>query len=479
MITGVGPATVLQVIGHESVLQFTDCTDVAVENLRATAGVGASVSGRVGEQHLLGTVSFFGCTDVTVRDCELTCPDNTGRTQSAFYSVPSAAGANARNRVLGNRIEVGDQQIGVLVISCDEVDVSGNDIRLSPDPPSAPKSILPLVAREVARFMGSAVQILKTAGEVGDSSSQADAAPAAAKRTAKKAAAKKAPAKASSRSVPAARPRAVVTKRVDDAAAAGVPVTRGRIIDLPGGAQIALAGPPQIQNAAAQFGSLSTTKTLARLNPRQGLEKFVRRALQAPDTLALSEANQRFFGGISTSSRSMSQGIVVGGSQADLVRVRGNVIVSAIEGIHVGLSAANGMTASAGDVVISGNVVACSIPFFWGRSRHTIYAGSVNQLSVHDNSASLVRIGGVANDVAAFTPTPVEAVRIYGRVGPWLSVRGLSLTGDFNCGVSVTDTSIIKPRVQLRYVSDVLNSAGAGPALSPNPFPYANDRCVP
>jgi hypothetical protein len=130
-------------------------------------------------------------------------------------------------------------------------------------------------------------------------------------------------------------------------------------------------------------------------------------------------------------------------------------------------------------VTISDNVVACAVPFFWTRSRHAIYVGSVDRVTILDNTASLVRIGGNAIDVIAFTPTPVEAVRIYGRIGAWLSVRGLSLTGGFHCGVAVTDKSTTAFRAALRYVSDVCNTAATGPALLPTPFPYPHDRCVP
>ena len=475
VVTGVGPATVLAVRGHESVLQFLDCDDVMVVNLRAEAGLGTGASGRVGTQHLLGSLTFLGCSDVTVRDCELVCPDSAGRTQSAFYSAPSADNANARNRIVDNRLQVGDQQVGVLVVSCDETDVEGNEIRLGPDP--AQIRLLPFVVREVARYLAAHVETVAAGG-----------APAPAATTdpvAKKAAA-----------VPAARAKRASRARVADpagaeagataAAAPGVEppaatpaVATARVLHLPGGTTFALSGPPQVQHMADQFSTQVTAKAMSRLTARQGMEKFVRRSILAPESLALSRANERFLAGIKTSSRTMGQGIVVGGARAGLVRIRGNVVVNVVEGIHVGLGAAGNTTATAGDVTISDNLVQCAIPFFWNRSRHAIYVGSVDRLTIHDNCARLVRVGAASADVAAFVATPVEAVRLFGRVGAWVSVRGLSLTGPFHCGVRVTDTATSQPRVALRYVSDVLNSAASGPALQPIPFPYANDRCVP
>lgn len=447
VVTGVGPATVLTVRGHESVLQFLDCDDVTVVDLRAEADVGTGASGRIGEQHLLGALTFLGCSDVTVRDCEMVCPDSAGRTQSAFYSAPSADNANARNRIVGNRLQVGDQQVGVLVVSCDETDVDGNEIRLSPAP--AQIRLLPFVVREVARYMAAH---LETVAAGGAPAPAATAAPVAANPAAGKA-----------------------------PAAATAPVAAGaaRVLHLPGGTTFALSGPPQIQHIADQFTTQVTAKAMSKLTARQGMEKFVRRSILAPDSLALSRANDRFFAGIKISSRSMGQGIVVGGARAGIVRIRGNVVVNVVEGIHVGLGAAGNTTATAGEVTISGNLVQCAIPFFWNRSRHAIYVGSVDSVTIHDNSARIVRIGAASADVAAFVATPVEAVRLYGRIGAWVSVRGLSLTGSFHCGVRATDTATSQPRVALRYVSDVLNSAASGPALLPTPFPYANDRCVP
>ena len=86
-MNGIGPATVLRAPAQECVLQFVGCTDVTVQNLRAEAGQQPSVAGRVGGPHLLGAISFLGTSDATVRDCELSCPDSAGRTQSCVYAA--------------------------------------------------------------------------------------------------------------------------------------------------------------------------------------------------------------------------------------------------------------------------------------------------------------------------------------------------------------------------------------------------------
>jgi len=416
VVNGIGPATVIRAAAHESVLVFVDCTDVTVQNLRAESGKGGSAAGRVGEEQLLGTASFLGSSNVTVRNCEFSCPDNSGRTQSAIYAAPSPDSDNGQVRVLGNKLEVGDQQIGILVISADEVTVEGNEIRLAaPQVLPRPGLPLPLVAGEIARFVGSHVL------------------PAADKG--------------------------------------------GHEVPLPGTSTLRIRGATPVQRIADEFGRSTTEKTLSRGTPRQHLQRFTRRALLAPESLTLSRANIRFLVAAVTSSRTMAQGIVVGGARANLVRINGNVVSSAIEGVHVGLGGANAAMFNAGEVTLRGNAVACAVPFFWNRSRHAYYVGSVDRLSMLDNSASLVRVGAPLRTLGSIAATPVEAVRIHGRSGPWLSVRGLDLSGPFSAGLAITDLSASQGGARLHYVSDVLNSAGTGPALTPATIPH--DRCVP
>jgi hypothetical protein len=417
VVGGIGPATVVVAAAHESVFQFVDCTDVTVQSLRAESGQGPAVPARLGEQHLLGTVTFLGSPDATVRDCELSCPDSAGPTQSAVYAAPSSDAGTGQVRVLANKLEIGDQQIGVLVVSADEVTVDGNEIRLAtaPSTPTRPVLVLPALADEVARFVS---------GHVATAATEAT-----------------------------------------------------HTVALPANLTLRVRGPSDIQRLADEFGANITESALRGATPRQLLQRFTRTALVAPHTVEISRKSSNFLAATVSNSRTMAQGIVIGGVQANLVRIRGNIVRGAIQGIHIGLAGANGAMFNAGEVIVHDNVVASAVPFFWGRSRHAYYVGSVERLSMLDNSASLVRIGGSTTSIRAFGVTPVEAVRIHGRSGPWLSVRGLSLTGQFSVGVAITDLSVSQKGLRQHYVSDVLNSAGTGPGLRPTTI--AHDRCAP
>ena len=263
----------------------------------------------------------------------------------------------------------------MLVVSADETTVQDNEIRLGPAP--AVFRPLPQVVDAFARFVGSHVETVAVAGLA--------------------------------------------------------PIT------LPGNRSVVIRGASQVQRLAQSFATVATEKSLARATPRQALQRFVRRAVLAPESLNLSVTNSRFLAAAITSSRAVGQGIVIGGSRADLVRIAGNVLTGVICGVHVGLSGANAAKFTAGEVDISHNAVRATVPFFWNRTRHAYYVGSVGILNIHDNTAILKRIGATDAQLASITPTPVEAVRIYGRLGPWLSTRGL-VAGNFTVGVAITST---------------------------------------
>lgn len=431
VVTGIGPATVVRAAARESVFQFLNCSDVTVRELRAESGTAPDAPEQA---HILGALSFFGCTDVSVIECEASCPDRTVSEQSGVYVAPSTAVQGvtgqlpSRTRVLNSKLEIGDQQSGVVVISSDETTIEGNEIRLRPAPskpivtlPTGPKPVVnkpPIhVATELATFVGSHVLAETDTGST------------------------------------------------------------GHTVKLPGGATMKIRGASQLQRLADHFGRVTTAGSLTKSTPRQQLQRFTRRALLSPETLKLSPSNTKFLLGVISSSRTLAQGIVIGGERADLVRVAGNLVSDVIQGIHVGLSGARGKTVNAGEIVIRDNVVASAVPFFWGRARHAYYIGSAQRVSLQDNSASLTRIGAALALLAAIRPTPVEAVRIHGRTGPWLSVRGMDLTGPFAAGVVITDLSPQTSAAKLQYVSDVLNASGTGPALTPQSIPH--DRCVP
>jgi hypothetical protein len=210
---------------------------------------------------------------------------------------------------------------------------------------------------------------------------------------------------------------------------------------------------------------------------REAFQRFAYSALLEPHQTAISKASTGFLVDAVRSARSIGQGVVVGGEQANRVRIEGNHVVTAIQGIHVGVGGGKGEERTVGQVVISDNTVENLVPFFWSRQRHAIYVGSSASTTLVDNHAHLGR--GAIGKLGELRGTGVEAVRIWGRLGAWLSVRGVDLTGGYAIGVHIQDTG--DPKQQsghvLRYVSDVLNTNG--PVALVAPGYVAHDRCVP
>jgi hypothetical protein len=361
---------------------------------------------------------MFGCAGVRIHDCEVYCPDSTGRAQSGIYVAPTSENVLPdRVTIAGNRLEIGDQQTGILVVSSAETEIRDNAVRLSEPPTREPRIITRLAADEFGRYVASHI--------------------------------------------------------VDENEKSGTAVA------LPGGDSIKVSGRTQIKRLTTELAGRATEDEIKKAgSAREALMKFARLSALDPEKAGLSKANISLLLDAVRAVRSVGQGIVVGGELAGRLRVEGNEVSGAIQGIHVGVGAAGGPSTS-GQVVIAGNTIESVVPFFWSRQRHAIYVGSSASTTLLDNHAHLSR--GLTQKYAELRATAVEAVRIWGRLGPWLQVRGVDLTGAFDVGVHIVDTSPPEslkrsPRA-VRYVSDVLNLDGRHGVVAPSYV--ATERCVP
>ncbi|MFR9778046.1 DUF6519 domain-containing protein [Micromonospora sp. MS34] len=407
VITGVGPATVLAGEKHEAVLVATRCPDIEVTRLRVEAGLPPGTP--PGEEHLLGALTFLGCDGVRVRDCEVWCPDSPGRAQSGIYAAPDPEGVRPGVvEVRGNRLEIGDQQAGVVVASATESTVVDNTVVLAAG--KASTVVTRLVARELGRFV---------AGHL----------------------------------------------TVDPQA------TRGAAVELVDERTVRMDGPTPLRRLAADWAKATSARRLASAaSLRQGLARFVAASAAEPHQAAVGSVSGRFLAAAVKDTRAVGQGIVVAGDRANLVRVEGNEVTGALQGVHVALRAAGGGRRVLGQVVISNNTVSCAVPFFWGRQRHAFHVGGFTSLTMVDNHARLQRTGDQTDG------TVVDAVRIIGQLGAFLQLRGLDASGPFRAGVVLRDEGPTQ-RVSLRYVSDVLNPLGVGVRVEQGSFLL--DRCVP
>lgn len=409
IVTGVGPATVLAGKRSEAVLVATGCDDIEVTHLRVESALPGQVASPPGDPHLMGALSFLGCDGVRVHDCEVWCPDSGGRSQSCVYVTTDPSGiAPGTVEICGNRLEVGDQQVGILVASASSARVSDNTVALSAAP-AAPPPPNRLVARQLGAYIASHL--------------------------------------------------------TDEAAGA-------RPVDLPDGTSVNVAGPAALRRVVTDWAKNTSTRRLTSARTtRADLAAYATASILEPHQASIGRASASFLAQALQNVRTMAQGIVVAGSRAPLVRIDGNVVASAVEGVHVGVQARGTRGLAAGQVVIRDNTVGSVVPFFWTRQRHAFYVGSVAGLTMADNHARITRLLIVRG-------TTVDAVRIWGALGPWVEVRGLDLTGGFGTGLVVRDTGPGRDgRPSMHYVSDVLNADGARAVDLPQTF--QSERCLP
>lgn len=406
MIKGVGPSTVLAGQGHEAVLIATACDDLEVRDLRLEAALPKAPP----SPHLQGALTVRGGEGLRVRDCQFWCPDSRGRAQSCLYIDPDPKGGRPGHvEIRGNRLEVGDQQVGILIISARETTVIDNDLRLAPlrrGGGGVNRAMATELGRHVARHL------LATGN----------------------------------------------TRRLN--------------ITTPGMGAVRIGGPLSIRDVATDWARHAARGTPV-VRPARALARFVTASATEAHRARVSPSTAAFLAAAVQRVRTIGQGIVVAGDRAPRVRIEGNDVTGVLQGIHVGLQERDPKKpAAAGQVVISGNTVLCLVPFFWGRQRHAFYVGNVNRLTMLDNHAALVRSGGDTDGTA------VDAVRIWGQLGPWLQLRGLEVTGTFRFGVVLRDTNA-SPGTTLHYISDVANLNGVK-ALDVPPSPTVlRDRCLP
>ena len=441
VIAGVGPATVLAATNSEAALVATGCDNIEVTHLRVETAIPRGVASPPGAPGLMGGLSFLGGDGIRVHDVEVHVPDSGGKSQSGIYVAPDlASGDPGMVEICGNRLEVGDQQVGVLVASAASVRVSDNRVALAE--PAALFRPNRMVARQLGVFIAHHVLAAET-----------PTAPA-----------------------PGPGPAPAPTPAPAGPAAAGglaAPATsRQRTVTLADGATLSVGGPTQIRRVVSDFAkNTSATRLAGERSSGVAIARYVAASATEPHQAAIGEASANFISRAVRNARSMAQGIVVGGSRAPLVRIDGNLVQGAIEGIHVGLQAVGKVGLVVGQAVMAGNTVGLIVPFFWARQRHAYYVGNVASLTMTDNHARLVRTGSLDG-------TPVDAVRVWGALGGWVEIRGMDLAGPFRTGVVIRDTGPggVKGR-SLRYLSDVLNANGV--AALDVPADFQHDRCLP
>jgi hypothetical protein len=330
-------------------------------------------------------------SEVTLSECSLSCPESAAGRAQTCVTVRSGGGRDPDAiRLERNRLKVGPWETGVLLVDVGHAVVAGNEIAITLDPE------------------GTGV---KAGGE----------------------------------------PLARGLRTLIDAAVRPDAERGTRPVKVPGAEPLHVLAGSQAEKLIVALAAQLSPSQVARRGALKALQAAARRAADGPARARLPKSAQAVIGQLQVDLRVVGQGIVVGGSRAGTVEILGNLVEDAVQGIHVGVSDGDPSAREAADIVmIARNVVHALVPSLYDRDRHAVFVGNARSIHVLDTVATLVRAGAIA---LPFT-TPVEAIRIHGELGPFVTVRQSSLRG-FRVGVRVVAVGAV-PQPRMWLVAETL-----------------------
>jgi hypothetical protein len=398
-IRGAGAATRITGPTLETVFLFNGCSTVEIADLSVRAKTQLQEGKAAPKPHLAGVITITGCDRVDLRNVSARCAAGTSRSAAclALYNAPSTDGIRERAavaRVVGCELIVGANQIGLSVINFGRSTIEDNNVHVDAEENKAiPTGWLQDKAyRRTFRrtliygyALDSEKQIRR--GEVVKLTLAPSKAEVWVNVPTKKL-------MAAWKSAVAVRP--FRAKRVDY-------LTIGEYLhDL-------------AEDLVYAMGGLGT-------------RKFPEFAYYIAELLELRTSET----GVRTIA---AQGIVVAGVEASEVRIVGNTVRDAVQGIHVGLSkqrARNvGVKASnfdavindaAGRVAISHNVLHITLMPESSTERHGIFVGNCRSLLIEDNHLRCERLGDAGS-------LAIEGIRVYGLLGRMACVKRNHLIG--------------------------------------------------
>ncbi len=428
LLTGAGPASRI-VTNNECALLFSGCTSVTVRDVAFISGSpGKPVTGL---KALNGVLTCDNVAAVTIEHVSASCSAST-RKKSACLAVRNAAVASATAagpgtvRIRGCDIEVGYQQVGILVVNALRATIEDNALRVGPDVPAGAqihrRITDPAVRAPISKLLVKA-SVAKAAGS----------------------------------SVPAP----VVTT------AAG-----GAITLRAGAQQVNFSTDPSLAPAwSALIAAAPPTDTTTAAAVAAYVSSLANRVLFDPTFREQFALLRTWFDTLRADNPpAAAQGIVVGGQVARDVRVRGNTLSGMIEGVHIGVSHREGQRGtpdSAGTVLIRDNSIDTVLPAATTRQRYGIYLGNCDSAVIEDNFISVQR-------TVLTLRMHVDGIHIFGRMGRRLIVRQNHLRG-FQTGVAFTPTPASLTASRLWVVAETMAESASVAVTGPASLIQANN----
>jgi hypothetical protein len=230
---------------------------------------------------------------------------------------------------------------------------------------------------------------------------------------------------------------------------------------------------------ASRFAAFATPTRLSKVKTPLAAAMQFTRSFGGASLDAIEPDARALLARLARDLRPALQGIVVGGARADTVVVRDNLVEGTIQGIHVGVSGRGEARLSAGEVMISRNIVHALVPAVYAQDRHAVFVGNARSVHVLDTVATLTRPDRDLSRVQS----SVDAVRVQGTLGPFLAVRQTSTQG-FVVGVRVEPLAPFpSPKARMWLVAEAMATvAGGRGALLPAvnaPAAVIGERTIP
>ena len=382
--------------GIETVFRFVGCASVQVEDLSIEATATAQEAHATPKPHLAGAITTTNCAHVAILRVVARCASGPVSSASciALYCDPPAAGAPRSSiRVEGCDLVVGANQIGLSVINAGRSTISDNTVSVD----ATENATLPPAWLKDAAFRAVFRRTL------------------------------------------------IWRYGLDDAATAKTIPADATHLTL-GDAKIWIETDPQL---AQDWKRLLARGKLHRVDYRTLGEYLHGKASDLVYGRGVigkqkySKVNAYITGllglrtGVTQVRGIASQGIVVAGVAADEVRIAGNTVRDAVQGIHVGISTQRTrnpgkgapVSDTAGRVVIANNAIHVTLMPESIVERHGIFVGNCQSLLVEDNFLDCERLGPASR-------LAIEGIRVYGFLGRMAYITRNHLSG-FTTGIHI------------------------------------------
>lgn len=366
-VTGCGPGTKLIAPNTEAAMIFDNCKTVIVRDLYAeTRMTGQNASDMT--RHLNGTLVFLNSNAVQIESVNLRCGYNARKMASCITIRNEDAAVPCSATIRDCKLQVGYMQEGILLVNTTRATIENNELSVYKRP--ADMSFQSLLKD---KFFRAGVRSYFE------------------------------------NNTPVATTPGRKSKAAND-----IPVAESGVRASPAANKEAwakLLGAKTI----AQFKNTKTfiahaENTIDRYLKNENLRK---KAAEFNASFRLLDEQSQV--GIGT------QGITVGGTVANDIRILNNTVSGFLQGIHVGLSHRRTPRQERTDdiadgVSIVGNTVYVILPGFTGKTeRHGIYVGNCNDLIIENNIVKLERMQGAVE-------VRINGIEVWGVFGQRLMV---------------------------------------------------------